>query len=179
MKVTVIGSGYVGLVTSGCLAELGNQVFCLDLDKKKIDLLRNGVIPIYEPGLEEIIARNCSTGRLQFSTNIEAAVAYGDIQFIAVGTPSNQDGAADLQYVLSAARNIGRYMTNFKVVVNKSTVPVGTADKVKAAIADELKKAKRQVEYSVVSNPEFLKEGAAIEDFMRPDRIVVGTMMMS
>ncbi len=175
MKVTVIGSGYVGLVTSSCLAELGNQVFCLDLDKKKIDLLRNGVVPIYEPGLEEMIARNYSTGRLQFSTDIEAAVSYGDIQYIAVGTPSDQDGTADLQYVLSAARNIGRYMTNFKVVVDKSTVPVGTADKVKATIADELKKAKRRVEYSVVSNPEFLKEGAAIEDFMRPDRIVVGT----
>jgi UDPglucose 6-dehydrogenase len=175
MKVTVVGSGYVGLVTGACLAELGNQVFCLDLDQKKIDLLNSGGVPIYEPGLEEMIARNRAAGRIQFSTDIEAAVAHGDIQYIAVGTPPDEDGSADLQYVLSAARNIGRYMTDFKVVIDKSTVPVGTADKVKAAIADELIKAKRQVDYSVVSNPEFLKEGAAVEDFMRPDRIVVGT----
>jgi UDPglucose 6-dehydrogenase len=175
MKVTVVGSGYVGLVTGACLAELGNQVFCLDLDQKKIDLLNSGGIPIYEPGLEEMIARNRAAGRMQFSTDIEAAVAHGDIQYIAVGTPSDEDGSADLQYVLSAARNIGRFMTNFKVVIDKSTVPVGTADKVKLAIADELKKTNRQVDYSVVSNPEFLKEGAAVEDFMRPDRIVVGT----
>jgi UDPglucose 6-dehydrogenase len=175
MKVTVVGSGYVGLVTGACLAELGNQVFCLDLDQKKIDLLNSGGVPIYEPGLEEMIARNHAAGRMQFSTDIEAAVAHGDIQYIAVGTPPDEDGSADLQYVLSAARNIGRFMTNFKVVIDKSTVPVGTADKVKLAIADELKKANRQVDYSVVSNPEFLKEGAAVEDFMRPDRIVVGT----
>lgn len=175
MKVTVVGSGYVGLVTGACLAELGNQVFCLDLDQKKIDLLNSGGVPIYEPGLEEMIARNRAAGRIQFSTDIEAAVAHGDIQYIAVGTPPDEDGSADLQYVLSAARNIGRYMTDFKVVIDKSTVPVGTADKVKAAIADELMKAQRQVDYSVVSNPEFLKEGAAVEDFMRPDRIVVGT----
>ncbi len=175
MKVTVVGSGYVGLVTGACLAELGNQVFCLDLDQKKIDLLNSGGVPIYEPGLEEMIARNRAAGRIQFSTDVETAVAHGDIQYIAVGTPSDEDGSADLQYVLSAARNIGRYMTNFKVVIDKSTVPVGTADKVKAVIADELIKAKRQVDYSVVSNPEFLKEGAAVEDFMRPDRIVVGT----
>ncbi len=174
MKVTVVGSGYVGLVTGACLAELGNQVFCLDLDQKKIDLLNSGGVPIYEPGLEEMIARNRAAGRIQFSTDIEAAVAHGDIQYIAVGTPPGEDGSADLQYVLSAARNIGRYMTNFKVVIDKSTVPVGTADKVKAAIADELTKAQRQVDYSVVSNPEFLKEGAAVEDFMRPDRLVVG-----
>lgn len=175
MKVTVVGSGYVGLVTGACLAELGNQVFCLDLDQKKIDLLNSGGVPIYEPGLEEMIARNRAAGRIQFSTDIEAAVAHGDIQYIAVGTPPDEDGSADLQYVLAAARNIGRYMSNFKVVIDKSTVPVGTADKVKAAIADELMKAQRQVDYSVVSNPEFLKEGAAVEDFMRPDRIVVGT----
>jgi UDPglucose 6-dehydrogenase len=175
MKVTVVGSGYVGLVTGACLAELGNQVFCLDLDQKKIDLLNSGGVPIYEPGLEEIIARNRVAGRIQFSTDIEAAVDHGDIQYIAVGTPPDEDGSADLQYVLSAARNIGRFMTNFKVVIDKSTVPVGTADKVRAAIADELTKAQRQVDYSVVSNPEFLKEGAAVEDFMRPDRIVVGT----
>ncbi len=175
MKVTVVGSGYVGLVTGACLAELGNQVFCLDLDQKKIDLLNGGGVPIYEPGLEEMIARNRAAGRIQFSTDIEAAVIHGDIQYIAVGTPPDEDGSADLQYVLAAARNIGRYMTNFKVIIDKSTVPVGTADKVKAAIADELKKANRHVDYSVVSNPEFLKEGAAVEDFMRPDRIVVGT----
>jgi len=175
MKVTVVGSGYVGLVTGACLAELGNQVFCLDVDQKKIDLLNSGGVPIYEPGLEEMIARNRAAGRIQFSTDVEAAVAHGDIQYIAVGTPPDEDGSADLQYVLSAARNIGRYMTNFKVVVDKSTVPVGTADKVRAAITDELLKAQRQVDYSVVSNPEFLKEGAAVEDFMRPDRIVVGT----
>jgi UDPglucose 6-dehydrogenase len=175
MKVTVIGSGYVGLVTGACLAELGNQVFCLDLDQKKINLLNSGGVPIYESGLEEMIARNRAAGRIQFSTDIEAAVAHGDIQYIAVGTPPDEDGSADLQYVLSAARNIGRFMTNFKVVIDKSTVPVGTADKVKIAIADEIKKANRQVDYSVVSNPEFLKEGAAVEDFMRPDRIVVGT----
>jgi UDPglucose 6-dehydrogenase len=175
MKVTVVGSGYVGLVTGACLAELGNQVFCLDLDQKKIDLLNGGGVPIYEPGLEEMIASNRAAGRIQFSTDIEAAVTHGDIQYIAVGTPPDEDGSADLQYVLAAARNIGRYMTNFKVVIDKSTVPVGTADKVKAAIAYELKKADRHVDYSVVSNPEFLKEGAAVEDFMRPDRIVVGT----
>ena len=171
----MVGSGYVGLVTGACLAELGNQVFCLDLDQKKIDLLNSGGVPIYEPGLEELIACNRVAGRLQFSTDVAAAVAFGDIQYIAVGTPPDEDGSADLQYVLAAARNIGRYMTSFKVIIDKSTVPVGTADKVKAAISDELKSANRQVEYSVVSNPEFLKEGAAVEDFMRPDRIVVGT----
>jgi len=175
MKVTVIGSGYVGLVTGACLAELGNEVFCLDLDHKKIDILNNGGVPIYEPGLEEMITRNRAAGRIQFSTDIQAAVAHGDIQYIAVGTPPDEDGSADLRYVLAAARNIGRYMTNFKVVVDKSTVPVGTADKVKEAISDELKNVNRLTDYSVVSNPEFLKEGAAIEDFMRPDRIVVGT----
>ena len=175
MNVTIRGSGYVGLVTGACLAELGNQVFCLDLDQKKIDLLNGGGVPIYEPGLEEMVFRNRIAGRMQFSTDIEAAVTHGDIQYIAVGTPPDEDGSADLQYVLSAARNIGRYMTNFKVVIDKSTVPVGTGDKVKAVIADELKKVQRKVDYSVVSNPEFLKEGAAVEDFMRPDRIVVGT----
>ncbi len=175
MKITVIGSGYVGLVTGACLAELGNQVFCLDLNQKKIDFLNSGVVPIYEPGLEEMITRNFISGRLKFSTDIEAAVNHGAIQYIAVGTPPNEDGSADLQHVLTAARNIGRYMNTFKVVVNKSTVPVGTADKVKLEIADELAKSGRKVDYSIVSNPEFLKEGAAIEDFMRPDRIVIGT----
>lgn len=175
MKVTIIGTGYVGLVTGACLAELGNQVFCLDLDQKKIDLLNSGGIPIFEPGLREMIARNREAGRLLFSTDIYAAVDYGDIQFITVGTKSDESGAADLTDVLSAARNIGRHMTRFKVIINKSTVPVGTADKVRAAIDNELEFAERQVEYSVVSNPEFLKEGAAIDDFMRPDRIIVGT----
>lgn len=175
MKITVIGTGYVGLVTGACLAELGNQVFCLDLDQKKINQLNSGAVPIYEHGLDEMISSNRSAGRLKFSTDIKASVDHGDIQYIAVGTPSDEDGSADLRYVLNAASNIGRYMANFKVVVNKSTVPVGTADNVKYVIAKELAKRNRQVEYSVVSNPEFLKEGAAIGDFMRPDRIIIGT----
>ena len=175
MKITIIGTGYVGLVTGACLAELGNDVFCLDVDQSKVDILNNGGIPIHEPGLEDVVARNRASGRLQFSTDVAASVAHGDIQFIAVGTPPDEDGSADLQYVLAAARNIGRHMNGFKVVVDKSTVPVGTADRVKAAIAGEL--AARGLdnnEFSVVSNPEFLKEGAAVEDFMRPDRIVIG-----
>ena len=177
MKVTVIGTGYVGLVTGTCLAELGNTVFCLDVDPAKIDMLNQGGIPIFEPGLKELVDRNREAGRLIFSTDVAASVAHGDIQFIAVGTPSDEDGSADLQYVVAAARNIGRHMTNFKVVVDKSTVPVGTADKVHAAITQELaSRALNDVpEFSVVSNPEFLKEGAAVEDFMRPDRIVIGT----
>jgi UDPglucose 6-dehydrogenase len=176
MKVTIIGSGYVGLVTGACLAEQGNNVFCLDLDPKKITILNSGGVPIYEPGLKEMIERNRSAGRLQFSTDIAASVAHGDIQFIAVGTPPDEDGSADLQYVVAAARNIGRHMTTAKVVVDKSTVPVGTAEKVTAAITEELSKRGLSPELcSVVSNPEFLKEGAAVEDFMRPDRIVIGT----
>lgn len=176
MKITIIGTGYVGLVTGACLAELGNDVFCLDVDFRKIDILNSGGVPIYEPGLREIIERNRSAGRLTFSTDLEASVAHGDIQFIAVGTPPDEDGSADLQYVLAAARNIGKYLSEFKVVVDKSTVPVGTADKVFAAIAGELKARGRSTTgFAVVSNPEFLKEGAAVEDFMRPDRIVIGT----
>ena len=176
MKVTIIGSGYVGLVTGACLAEQGNNVFCLDLDPQKIDILNAGGVPIYEPGLKEMIERNRSAGRLQFSTDIAASVAHGDIQFIAVGTPPDEDGSADLQYVVAAARNIGRHMTTAKVIVDKSTVPVGTADKVAAAVTQELEKRNLNAELcSVVSNPEFLKEGAAVEDFMRPDRIVIGT----
>jgi UDPglucose 6-dehydrogenase len=176
MKVTIIGSGYVGLVTGACLAEQGNNVFCLDLDPKKIAILNSGGVPIYEPGLKEMIERNRAAGRLQFSTDIAASVAHGDIQFIAVGTPPDEDGSADLRYVVAAARNIGRHMTTAKVVVDKSTVPVGTAEKVTAAIAEELNKRGLSPELcSVVSNPEFLKEGAAVEDFMRPDRIVIGT----
>ena len=176
MKITVIGTGYVGLVTGTCLAELGNTVCCLDVDQGKIDTLNRGDIPIYEPGLKELVDRNRSAGRLAFSTDVAASVAHGDIQFIAVGTPPDEDGSADLQYVLAAARNIGRYMAGFKVVVNKSTVPVGTGEKVQAVIAQELaaRTAHEQPEFAVVSNPEFLKEGAAVEDFMRPDRIVIG-----
>jgi UDPglucose 6-dehydrogenase len=176
LKVTIIGSGYVGLVTGACLAEQGNNVFCLDLDPKKIEILNSGGVPIYEPGLKEMIERNRAAGRLQFSMDIAASVAHGDIQFIAVGTPPDEDGSADLQYVVAAARNIGRYATAPKVIVDKSTVPVGTADKVSAAITEELEKRHLSPDLcSVVSNPEFLKEGAAVEDFMRPDRIVIGT----
>lgn len=185
MKITLIGSGYVGLVTAACLAELGNTVFCLDVDEKKIDTLNSGGVPIYEPGLKEVIDHNRTEGRLTFSSNVEESVAHGEIQFIAVGTPPDEDGSADLQYVLAAARNIGKAMVGFKVVVNKSTVPVGTAEKVTAVLNDELVKrgfhanpASRrksgQPDFSVVSNPEFLKEGAALDDFMRPDRIVIG-----
>lgn len=176
MKITVVGTGYVGLVTGTCLAELGNTVFCLDVDQKKIDLLNQGGIPIFEPGLKELVDRNRAAGRLVFSTDVAASVAHGDIQFIAVGTPPDEDGSADMQYVLAAARNIGRHMTGFKVVVDKSTVPVGTADKVSEVISRELLARGMPLEgaFSVVSNPEFLKEGAAVEDFMRPDRIVIG-----
>ncbi len=174
MKITIIGTGYVGLVTGACLAELGNDVFCLDVDDKKIALLNSGGIPIHEPGLEEVVERNVAAGRLQFSTDVAASVAHGVLQFIAVGTPPDEDGSADLQYVLAAARNIGRHMTGFKVIVDKSTVPVGTADRVKAAITEEIATSGAAASFSVVSNPEFLKEGAAVEDFMRPDRIVLG-----
>ena len=175
MKITIIGTGYVGLVTGACLAELGNDVFCLDVDQSKVDILNNGGIPIHEPGLEDVVARNRAAGRLKFSTDLAASVAHGDVQFIAVGTPPDEDGSADLQYVLAAARNIGKHMTGFKVIVDKSTVPVGTAGKVSAAIAQELQqRGNTGATFSVVSNPEFLKEGAAVEDFMRPDRIVIG-----
>ncbi|MDN7907937.1 UDP-glucose/GDP-mannose dehydrogenase family protein [Burkholderia diffusa] len=175
MKITIIGTGYVGLVTGACLAEIGNDVFCVDVDQRKIDILNDGGVPIHEPGLKELIARNRASRRLHFSTDVEASVAHGDIQFIAVGTPPDEDGSADLQYVLAAARNIGRYMTGPKVVVDKSTVPVGTARHVRDAIATELTRRGQRHEISVVSNPEFLKEGAAVDDFMRPDRIVIGT----
>jgi UDPglucose 6-dehydrogenase len=175
VKITVIGTGYVGLVTGTCLAEVGNEVLCLDLDPKKIDTLKAGGIPIYEPGLEDMVRRNVAAGRLSFTTDIEASVAFGQIQFIAVGTPPDEDGSADLQYVVAAARNIGRHMTDYKLVVDKSTVPVGTADKVKAALQEELDKRGVALEFNVASNPEFLKEGAAVDDFMKPDRIVIGT----
>ena len=174
MKVTVVGTGYVGLVTGACLSEMGNHVVCLDVDPEKIRILKEGGIPIYEPGLLEIVQRNVAGGRLQFTTDVEQAVAHGTIQFIAVGTPPDEDGSADLKYVLAAARNIGRTMTDFKVIVDKSTVPVGTGDKVKAAVQDELNKRGLKLDFAVASNPEFLKEGAAVADFMRPDRVVVG-----
>ncbi|MES2089078.1 MAG: UDP-glucose/GDP-mannose dehydrogenase family protein [Pseudomonadota bacterium] len=174
MKVSVVGTGYVGLVTGACLAEMGNDVLCLDIDPNKIRILEEGGMPIHEPGLDAVVARNVKAGRLAFTTDVARAVAHGTLQFIAVGTPPDEDGSADLQYVVAAARNIGRLMTDYKVVIDKSTVPVGTADKVRAAIADELAKRGSDARFAVVSNPEFLKEGAAVDDFMRPDRIVVG-----
>jgi UDPglucose 6-dehydrogenase len=174
MKITVVGSGYVGLVSGACLAEVGNEVLCMDVDPAKIKILEEGGIPIHEPGLLEMVRRNVLAGRLKFTTNVEDSVSFGDVQFIAVGTPPDEDGSADLQYVVAAARNIGKYMRSYKVVVDKSTVPVGTADKVKAAITDELNGRNSNLDFSVVSNPEFLKEGAAVEDFMRPDRIIIG-----
>jgi len=169
MKISVIGTGYVGLVTGTCLAESGNQVICMDIDERKIELLNDGRVPIYEPGLEELIKRNTAHTRLTFTTDMASAVRNADIIFIAVGTPPGEDGSADLKYVLDAAREIGKFMNGYKVVVNKSTVPVGTGDKVRAAIASRTKH-----KFDVVSNPEFLKEGAAIEDFMKPDRVVIG-----
>ncbi|RYU57569.1 UDP-glucose/GDP-mannose dehydrogenase family protein [Methylolobus aquaticus] len=174
MRVTIFGSGYVGLVTGACLAEVGNDVLCIDISQEKIDGLNRGVVPIHEPGLDAVVARNMAQKRLSFTTDIDAAVAHGLFQFIAVGTPPDEDGSADLQYVLAVARSIGARTQEYRVVVNKSTVPVGTADKVRNAIAGELEKRGDAVEFDVVSNPEFLKEGAAIDDFMKPDRIVVG-----
>ena len=174
MNVTVVGTGYVGLVTGACLADAGNTVFCLDVDEPKIRLLKQGKIPIFEPGLEAIVQRNEEAGRLSFSTDVAASVAHGELQILAVGTPPGEDGSADLQYVVAAARSIGRHMQGYKVVATKSTVPVGTADKVRSAVAEELSRRKANIDFSVVSNPEFLKEGAAVEDFMRPDRVIVG-----
>jgi len=174
MRVTVVGTGYVGLVSGTCLADVGNDVLCIDSDEKKIAGLRDGEIPIFEPGLEELVERNTSAGRLRFSTDLAEGVAHGEVVFIAVGTPPDEDGAADLQPVLAVAHGIGAVLEDYRVVVNKSTVPVGTADKVKNAIQKALTSRNREVDFSVVSNPEFLKEGAAIEDFLKPDRIVVG-----
>ncbi len=174
MKITIIGTGYVGLVTGACLAEMGNHVLCLDIDESKVRLLESGVMPIHEEGLLEVAQRNAAAGRLQYTTDLPRAVAHGTLLFIAVGTPPDEDGSADLQYVLAAARDIGRLMTDYKVVIDKSTVPVGTGDKVRAVIADELERRKVRVDFAVVSNPEFLKEGAAVADFMRPDRVVIG-----
>jgi UDPglucose 6-dehydrogenase len=170
----MIGTGYVGLVTGTCFAEVGNDVMCLDLDAGKIETLKRGGVPIHEPGLEEMIRRNVVGGRLRFSTDIDAAVAHGTLQFIAVGTPPDEDGSADTQYVIAAARNIGCRMVESKIVVDKSTVPVGTADRVRETIAAELARRGVELSFAVASNPEFLKEGAAVEDFMRPDRVVIG-----
>ena len=174
MKITVIGTGYVGLVSGTCLAEVGNDVLCLDLDAEKIRILNSGGLPIHEPGLLDMVARNRAAGRLRFTTDVAEAVAHGLLQFIAVGTPPDEDGSADLQYVIAAARSIGRHMDGYRAIVDKSTVPVGTADRVRSAVAEELAARGVKTEFSVVSNPEFLKEGAAVEDFMRPDRIIVG-----
>jgi UDPglucose 6-dehydrogenase len=174
MKITMIGTGYVGLVTGTCFAEVGNDVLCLDVDARKIDMLESGGVPIHEPGLEPMIRRNVAAGRLRFTTDVDAAVGHASAQFIAVGTPPDEDGSADMQYVLQAARNIGRRMTQWTLVVDKSTVPVGTGDHVRAVIAEELAARGLDVPYAVASNPEFLKEGAAVEDFMKPDRVVIG-----
>jgi UDPglucose 6-dehydrogenase len=174
MKITVIGTGYVGLVSGACLADVGNDVLCLDLDASKIRILEEGGLPIHETGLLEIVRSNVAAGRLRFTTDIARAVAHGTIQFIAVGTPPDEDGSADLQYVLAAARSIGRHMTDYKVIATKSTVPVGTGDKLRQVVAEVLAERGVTVPYAIVANPEFLKEGAAVEDFMRPDRIVVG-----
>lgn len=170
----MIGTGYVGLVTGTCFAEVGNDVLCLDVDARKIAILNGGGVPIHEPGLEAMIRRNVEAGRLRFTTDVDLAVRHGTLQFIAVGTPPGEDGSADMQYVIEAARNIGRRMTDWKIVVDKSTVPVGTADRVRDAIREELGRRGVDVPFAVVSNPEFLKEGAAVEDFMKPDRVVIG-----
>jgi UDPglucose 6-dehydrogenase len=175
MKITIFGTGYVGLVTGACLADVGHHVLCMDVDQAKINKLKNGQIPIFEPGLESIVKHTVEAGRLAFTTDTEEAVGHGTLQFIAVGTPPDEDGSADLQYVTAVARSIGQFMTEYKVVVDKSTVPVGTGDKVKAAVRGELDRRSLELDFDVVSNPEFLKEGAAISDFMKPDRIIVGT----
>ena len=174
MKITIIGSGYVGLVSGACFSEVGIDVQCVDIDRNKIENLKKGIIPIYEPGLEEMITRNIDKGRLHFTTNISDAIKSSDIVFISVGTPPDEDGTADLKYVIQVARDCGKYMDDYTLIVTKSTVPVGTSLKVTNAIKEELNKRKIDVDYDVASNPEFLKEGAAIDDFLKPDRIVVG-----
>jgi len=175
MNLTVVGTGYVGLVSGTCFAEMGNRVHCVDVDKKKIDGLKQGQLPIYEPGLEAMVVRNYAEDRLQFTTNLVEAMKDSNIYFIAVGTPPGEDGSADLKYVQAVAREIGQLMTDYCVIVDKSTVPVGTADLVRATVTEELERRGEKIEFDVVSNPEFLKEGAAIEDFMKPDRIIIGT----
>ena len=174
MKITIFGTGYVGLVTGACLAEMGNHVVCVDIDAAKVARMRAGEIPIYEPGLESIVRHNHASGRLEFTVDAAPAVAHGEVIFIAVGTPPDEDGSADMRYVLAVAATIGQHLDCYAVVVNKSTVPVGTADRVRAAVAAELAARDAAVEFDVVSNPEFLKEGAAVEDCLRPDRIIVG-----
>ncbi len=174
MNLTIIGTGYVGLVSGACFAEMGNTVTCIDIDKTKVENLKKGIIPIYEPGLEAIVKRNISNKTLHFSTVLSDHLEKCDVAFIAVGTPMGDDGSADLQYVLQVAKEIGRYMTHSLVVVDKSTVPVGTADKVRATIVKELQHRKVNIAFHVVSNPEFLKEGDAINDFMKPDRVIIG-----
>jgi UDPglucose 6-dehydrogenase len=175
MRITIFGSGYVGLVTGACLADAGNTVVCVDVDARKVEMLKRGEMPIHEPGLDAVVKRNFDAGRLSFTTDAKAGVDHGQFQLIAVGTPPDEDGSADLRYVLAVARTIGEHMAEYKVVITKSTVPVGTADKVRAAVAESLAVRGTTVEYDTVSNPEFLKEGAAIADFMKPDRVVVGT----
>lgn len=179
MRVTIFGTGYVGLVTGTCLSDVGHDVVCVDIDQSKVDGLNQGVIPIYEPGLEPMVKANHAAGRLSFTTDAASAIAHGDVIFIAVGTPPDEDGSADLKYVLAVARTIGQHRERPVVVVNKSTVPVGTADKVRAAIADELSSRGVDVPLDVVSNPEFLKEGDAVNDCMRPDRIIIGASSAS
>jgi UDPglucose 6-dehydrogenase len=175
MKITIIGTGYVGLVSGACFADVGNTVMCLDVDARKIAMLNEGGIPIHEPGLDALVKRNAAAGRLLFSTSYDEAVAHADVIFLAVGTPPDEDGSADLTHILSAARSIGQRMNRPLVLVDKSTVPVGTANRVRAAVDEALRERGAAVEFAVISNPEFLKEGAAIEDFMRPDRIVIGS----
>ena len=175
MKITVFGSGYVGLVTGACLADVGNQVMCMDVDQGKIDKLKQGIIPIYEPGLEDMVKDNMAAGRLHFTTDVKEAVDFGLFQFIAVGTPPDEDGSADLRYVLAVAKSVAEHMSEYKIIVDKSTVPVGTADKVKQVVLDVLAQRGEPQEFDVVSNPEFLKEGSALDDFMKPDRIIIGT----
>lgn len=175
MKVTIYGSGYVGLVTGACLAQVGNDVLCVDVDERKINMLLNGEIPIHEPGLDKMVQANIAAGRLKFTLSAAEGVAHGLFQFIAVGTPPDEDGSADLRYVLTVARSIAQHMDGYRIIVDKSTVPVGTADRVRAAMLEVLEQRAFNAEFDVVSNPEFLKEGAALDDFMKPDRIVIGT----
>ena len=175
MKVTIYGSGYVGLVTGVCLAQVGNQVLCVDIDKQKVKMLQSGQVPIYEPGLDDMIQQNIAAGRINFTQDPAEGVKHGLFQFIAVGTPPDEDGSADLRHVVTVANTIAEHMTEYRVIVTKSTVPVGTADIVKNEIAQTLQASNKECEFSIVSNPEFLKEGAALDDFMKPDRVVVGT----
>ena len=174
MRITIFGTGYVGLVTGACLAQSGNHVVCVDIDADKIERLNRGEIPIYEPGLEQIVHDNVAANRLRFTTDAEQAIDHGMLQFIAVGTPPDEDGSADLKYVLKVAETIGRHMSDYRLVITKSTVPVGTSDRVREQLAKAIAKRSSEVEFDVASNPEFLKEGAAVEDFMKPDRVVVG-----